>query len=70
MKKAHELALMCGLKISIFCTDFDSNCFTFCNDARLRMDPGEIFREMEKPINITHFGSNDVRLTLIVEVPV
>ena len=56
---------MCGVKISIFCTDFDTTCFTFCNDQRLALDPKEVFRDMEKPINITHFDSDDVRPSLI-----
>ena len=51
---------MCGMKISIFCTDFDTSCFTFCNDERLIMDPREVFKDLEKPINITHFDPNDV----------
>ena len=66
IKKAHELSVMCGLKVSIFCTDFDSSCFTFCNDERLMMDPKQVFKDLEKPINITRFDPTGVKILLQV----
>ena len=59
VKKAHELSVICGLKISIFCTDFDKTSFSFCNDERLAVDTEELFSSINKPIWMTRFSPTD-----------
>ena len=56
MKKAYELSVLCGLKISIFGTDFDKICFSFCNDSRLQVDLEQLFRELNNPLWMTDFN--------------
>ena len=50
---------MCGLKISIFCTDFDKTCFSYCNDERLEQDTEKLFRLISKPIWMNRFRDED-----------
>ena len=55
IKKAHELSVICGVKISIFCTDYEKNCFTYCNDPKLRIDETKIFAKTPQPITMIRF---------------
>ena len=56
MKKAHELSVMCGLKISIIATDFEKICFSFCNDPRLSLNMQKVFKGVNKPLWMTDFN--------------
>ena len=59
VKKAHELSVVCGVKISLICTDFEKTCFTFCNDPRLSIDHSSILGGLAKPISVTRFKEQD-----------
>ena len=59
VKKAYELSVICGVKISIICTDFEKTCFSYCNDARLSHDLEKVFKDVYKPIWISKFASKD-----------
>ena len=50
IKKLHEISVICGLKVSVICTDFEKSCFTYCNDPRLGHDLESVFARVNKPI--------------------
>ena len=60
IKKVHELAVICGLKVSVICTDFEKSCFTYCNDPRLQHDLESVFSENIKPVWWTKFSEQEV----------
>ena len=60
IKKAYEISVMCGAKISIICTDFQKNCFTFCNSGRLEFDLKKVFGGIGSSIWLTSFDESDV----------
>ena len=59
VKKAYEISVMCGLKVSLFCTDFGKTCFSFCNDERLELDTEKLFKSTCKPFWINRFREED-----------
>ena len=59
IKKAYELSVVCGLKISIVCTDFKKTCFTYSNDERLAFDVSEMLSEISSPVWLTRFNDSD-----------
>ena len=60
VKKAHELSVICGMSISIVCTDFENTCFTFCNDKRLEVDLPPILKLSKGQISLTQFEPSQV----------
>ena len=65
MKKAHELSVICGFKISIFATDFNRACFSFCNDPRLKINIEDVFKDLNKPIWMTNFNEVEYPFTSV-----
>ena len=61
MKKAHELSVICGMKISIICTDFNRTCFCYSNDKRLDWDLKKLFKDVQRPMWLTQFSDSDVK---------
>ena len=59
IKKAHELSVICGLKISIVCTDFERTCFSFSNDERLDYNLERVLGSINKPVWLTRFFPED-----------
>ena len=51
---------MCGLKISIICTDFNKHCFTYTNDERLKFDVHSLFQEVKGPVSMTTYTPEQV----------
>ena len=62
IKKIHELSVICGLKVSIVCTDFEKSCFTYCNDPRLEPSLETIFKGTNKPLWLTNFLPSEVKI--------
>ena len=60
VKKAHELSVICGVKISLVCTDFENICFTFCNDSRLDVELSSILKKSQRKIRLTKFEPSEV----------
>ena len=60
IKKVHELAVICGLKVSVICTDFEKSCFTYCNDSRLEHDLESVFSTVHTPVWLTNFKEREV----------
>ena len=65
IKKAYELSVICGLKISVFGTDFNRSCFSFCNDRKLKVEPEEVFSDFGMPIWMTNFSELDYPYSLV-----
>ena len=59
IKKVHELSVICRLKISIVCTDFERTCFTYSNDERLDYNLERVLGDINKPIWLTRFLPED-----------
>ena len=55
MKKAHELSVICGVKISVIGTDFNKICFSYSNDDRFSELLDQVLRVIYKPIWLTKF---------------
>ena len=55
MKKAHELSVICGVKISVIGTDFNKTCFSYSNDDRFSELLDQVLRVIYKPIWLTKF---------------
>ena len=69
MKKAHELSVICGLKISIICTDFNRTTFVYSNDGRLNWDLEELFKDVQRPMWLTEFSDSDVISMMVYRFP-
>ena len=54
-KKALELSKLCGVAISVVCTDFKNNVSTICTDSRLRFQMEQILEQETKLDKIWHF---------------
>ena len=63
LKKAYELSVLCGMKISVFGTDFEKNCFSYSNDERLKQKASVLLSECPSRINYNEFEDEDVNFS-------
>ena len=60
LKKAYELADMCGIKIALIFTDLKDNLHTFINDEKFEIDFGSRIINNKNKVTVYKYRESDV----------